>query len=153
MSEEAKPLTAEEEARWRALNSPMTPDERLRLSLILAEGGNEWGPDPDDAQGTLDALDAERAKVEALTASLDRANNNRDMWRAQCAVQANTLEALSSRATAAEAEAAGVRSAVKRARKQLAAVMAFDVKSDRALKAAQETLRAALAKEKPDAAQ
>lgn len=89
-----------------------------------------------------DQFDAERAKVEALeglnaAAAADGLSKIADHWR--------------DRATAAEAEAAGVRSAVKRARKQLAAVMAFDVKSDRALKAAQETLRAALAKEKPDA--
>lgn len=64
---------AKEAALREALNSPMTGDERLRLSLILAEGGGEWEPDPDDAEATLDALDASRAREKALVGALREA--------------------------------------------------------------------------------
>jgi len=74
----AEKLTAEEEKRRaatrEALERPMTSSERLRFSLVVAGDDGEWEPDPDDAQGTLDELDASRAETEAVRRERDEAH-------------------------------------------------------------------------------
>jgi len=76
----AEKLTAEEEKRRaatrEALERPMTSSERLRFSLVVAGDDGEWEPDPDDAQGTLDELDASRAETEAVRRERDAARSS-----------------------------------------------------------------------------